>query len=102
MVDRATEYCIWSHIKPFDYCIQNELNDETFDPENGFYLNRDLDILFNNGDITWGDDGIIMIADRLNNEKKELIKNSNMNKEFLTTERLIYLDFHRKNVFNQD
>lgn len=101
MVDRATEYCIWSHIKPFDYCIKNKLTEQALDPENGFYINRDLDILFNNGDISWDNSGTIMISNSLNEEKKRLLKNSNMNKEFLTSERLVYLDFHRKNVFNQ-
>jgi len=103
MVDRKTKYCNWSHIKDFQYCIDNNLEKEAFDPDNGFYLNRDIDIYFNNGDLTWDDNGIILFADNLSKDEKDKFKNSNsnMNKEFLTPERLVYLEFHQKKIFNQ-
>jgi hypothetical protein len=101
MVDRKTKYCNWSHIKPFKICMDNDLEEEALDPDNGFYLNRDIDIYFNNGDISWDDDGNIIFSDNLSIDEKNKFENSSMNKEFLFPERLVYLEFHRKEIFNQ-
>ena len=101
MVDGVTKYCNWSHIKPFKYCMDNNLEEEALDPDNGLYINRDLDILFNNGEISWNDDGTILFEKNFPEDKRNKLKDDNIKKEFLTPERLKYLNFHRKkNGFN--
>ena len=100
MIDGVTEYCIGSHLKPFQYCLDLDLDDEAFDSDNGLYVNRDLDINIDKGKITWTNDGKILFSDNFPKEKIDTYKNSTIPEKYLTPERLKYLEFHRKEIFN--
>ena len=84
-----------SHIKP--YIKSNE--DEKYDPDNGLLLSRNMDILFDQGYISFKNTGEIKVSSRI---PKELIKHLSMyklNMVYLNKKRLKYLEYHRKKVF---
>ena len=87
-----------SHIKPWKNCD----NKECIDPENGLLLKPDNDFLFDQGYISFDDDGNIIFSKYLSeqdiqefhlSEKIKIKKvSSNMKK---------YLNYHRKEIFKR-
>ncbi len=86
-----------SHIKPF--IKSNDF--EAYDPNNGFLLSRNFDILFDLGYITFDNNGKILCSNKLENDVVDYISNYQLNPLFLNEERLKYLDFHREKVFKE-
>jgi hypothetical protein len=86
-----------SHIKPFIISDENE----AYDPNNGLLLSRNFDILFDQGYITFNEDGNIICSKELNQDVVNHILNYKLNSSFINEKRLAYLCFHRKNIFRQ-
>ncbi len=98
MVEKLTyPVLIASHIKPF--AISNEF--ESYDPNNGFLLSRNIDALFDLGYITFENDGKIKFSDKLSNDVIKFVSNYKLENIFLNEKRLEYLEFHRNEVFNK-
>lgn len=88
---------IASHIKPYIQCDESE----KFDGSNGILLSRTMDQLFDQGWITFDDDGTIIVNPNLQDDLKKYLANKNLNKKYLAdSRRLYYLKYHRNNVFN--
>ena len=86
-----------SHIKPFI-----DSNDfEAYDSNNGLLLSRNMDILFDQGDITFKKSGNIVCSSRLNDDLVKHLKNYTLPRVFLSECRLKYLKYHRKNIFKK-
>lgn len=86
---------IASHIKPWSASEP----DEKLDVDNGFLMCPNHDLLFDEGWITFSDEGKIIIADRLlKNDRIALNVNDNMN-ILLTDKNKKYLKYHRNVVF---
>jgi len=83
-----------SHIKPF--IDSNE--DEAYDANNGLLLSRNMDILFDQGYISFDDNGVIIYANELGEDVKIHLNNYQLDKIFLNNDRLLYMDYHRKNI----
>ena len=50
------QHCINSHIYRYEWCVDKQTNDiweQAYDPDNGLYISKDVDIRFNNGEITF-------------------------------------------------
>lgn len=89
---------IASHIKPW---AESE-PEEKLDVNNGFLMCPNHDKLFDKGYITFGNDGKIIISDKLTEEDKIFLNvDSKMYIEKLTNGNKKYLEFHRKNVFDR-
>jgi len=86
---------IASHIKPFIYSEGNE----AYDPNNGLLLSRNMDVLFDQGYISFEDNGNIILSDRLKDDVVTSLKNLTLDDIFINNERLGYLDYHRKQIF---
>lgn len=88
---------IASHIKPYSHSD----SEEAFDGNNGLLLSRNADILFDQGYITFLDDGSILITSspKISNGLKERISNYSLDPELLTSARRRYLDYHRNHIF---
>ena len=84
-----------SHIKPF---INSESN-EAYDANNGLLLSRNMDILFDQGYISFYDDGRLILSQLLKKELQEHLLTFILNSVFLHEERLKYLRYHRENIF---
>ncbi len=84
-----------SHIKPWAASGP----DERLDPDNGFLLCPNHDKLFDQGFISFDDDGRIMISKLLNNAERVLMNVSSDIKIQLTEQNKKYLAYHRVHVF---
>lgn len=83
-----------SHIKPF--IISEE--DEAYDPNNWLLLSRNIDILFDQGYISFSNEWKIIYWERLSNNVKFFLQDYTLDSYFLNEKRSEYLKFHRDNV----
>ena len=85
-----------SHIKPWKYSDNNE----KLDRYNGLLLSPHIDHLFDQGFISFNDEGFMMVSTQLEIEvlDKWLI-DPNLNVGMFTLEQCQYLRFHRENIF---
>jgi len=86
-----------SHIKPF--IDSSEI--EAYDANNGLLLSRNMDILFDQGYITFSDTGALISSYILEEDVKIHLQNYNLDKMFINYERIQYLHYHRKNIFKE-
>jgi len=86
-----------SHIKPF---VQSDEN-EAYDSNNGLLLSRNIDILFDQGYISFNDNGTIIYSSELNEDVREHLEKYTLGSEFLNENRLKYFSYHRSNVLRK-
>lgn len=86
-----------SHIKPF---IKSN-NEEAYDPNNGLLLSRNMDILFDQGYISFNDDGTIIYSPKLTKDVTKHLNNYKLDNIFINENRIQYFDYHRNNVFKK-
>lgn len=86
---------IASHIKPYAKCAANE----QFDKNNGLLLSKNMDSLFDNGYITFDDNGNILTSSKLNSDVIDYIKQFHLDSSIYNMERKKYMEYHRKYVF---
>jgi putative restriction endonuclease len=85
-----------SHIKPW----AESTNEERLDEFNGLLLTANLDALFDKGLISFLDDGTMIKSDELGSSDIALLFDSWADKKIdLTSEHMVYLKYHRSNVF---
>lgn len=87
---------IASHIKPYRDCNESE----QFDKDNGLLLSKSIDQLFDQGWISFKDDGSIILNENLDERLKEVLATKSINRLMLNEKRVQYLNYHRTNVFN--
>jgi len=83
-----------SHIKPFILSDEKE----AYDSNNGLLLSRNIDILFDQGYISFLDNGEILCSETLADELKEHLASYVLDTVFFNEERLQYLRYHRENI----
>jgi len=81
-----------SHIWAYRMCDE----DAEYDPNNGLLLAEDTDYYFDNGIISFSDDGTVLMKNDLDIEWKKIFKEMKLNKKFLNTGRKDFLKTHRK------
>jgi hypothetical protein len=81
-----------SHIKPWRDCS----NSERLDPFNGFPLNTTLDAAFDQGYISFADDGRILISEALQGHTESVGIDSSMSLKKVDERHLEYLAWHRR------
>lgn len=86
---------IASHIKPYRVCDENE----QFDKENGLLLSKNMDSLFDNGYITFDDDGTIIPSNKLDKDVAKHLENFKLDSIIYTQKRRNYMQYHREHVF---
>jgi putative restriction endonuclease len=86
---------IASHIKPWRHSTDRE----RLDPFNGLLLMPNLDRVFDAGLVTFSEDGLIKISEKLI-EPKKLGINDDM-RISLTSEHQLYMNFHRSEIYNK-
>jgi putative restriction endonuclease len=85
-----------SHIKPWRLCNNNQ---ERLDGYNGFLLAPHIDHLFDQGYISFANDGTLLLSPRIDHleyEKLGIRTDSVINVGTFTTQQQQYLDYHRK------
>lgn len=86
-----------SHIKPF---IQSNDN-EAYDPNNGLLLSRNMDILFDQGYISFDNYGKIIYSPQLNQDVTEHLDNYILDSIFINDDRIEYFNYHRNYIFKK-
>ena len=93
---------IASHIKPYQTCINEDKLDEALDYLNGLSLSPTYDKLFDQGYITFMDDGGLVCGTQLSSytwEKLNINPNAQNIMRIYPEHRESYLDYHRQYVF---
>jgi predicted restriction endonuclease len=96
---------IASHIKPYSVCIKEGRMDQAVDFLNGLTLTPTYDKLFDQGYITFKDNGDLVCGTLLSSytwERLNINPNAKNNLRIYPEERQEYLDYHRKFVFQDD
>ena len=93
---------IASHIKPYNICIKENNEDEALDYLNGLTLAPTYDRLFDQGYITFLDDGTLICGTQLSPytwSRVNLNPNAKNKMRIYPEKREKYLAYHRNNVF---
>lgn len=96
---------IASHIKPYRVCIKEGREDQAIDYLNGLSLTPTYDKLFDQGYITFRDNGDLVCGTLLSAytwERLNINPNAKNNLRIYLEDRNEYLDYHRKYVFQDD
>jgi len=94
---RTPELLMVSHIKPWSLC---ETPKEKLDLYNALLLNVALDRAFDQGLITFDDDGLLLMSEKWNwDEANVLGIYKNMKLRHIEDEHRWYLQYHRKEIF---
>lgn len=91
-------FMVASHIKPWRDCD----NEECIDADNGLLLTPNYDFLFDQGYISFNDDGTVLISDSLSeNDSKEFCFNMDIKIKNVSEKMKGYLEYHRNNIFKK-
>jgi predicted restriction endonuclease len=94
-----------SHIKPYKKCEEEGRLDEAEDPMNGLTLSPTYDRLFDNGYITFKDNGELICGTQFNNytwSKLNINPNSKLILNIYPKGREKYLEYHRNEIFKDN
>lgn len=86
---------IASHIKPCADCLKECREDQAYDVNNGLLLSPTADSYFDKNDITFDDNGKIIIGKRVDESVKADLEKFSLDKEVLNNSRKEYLANHR-------
>ena len=100
----AQKGLVCSHIKDHKVCMDEGKIDEAYDYNNSLLLSPDIDAYFDKYDISFKDDGTILLNEYeiLDSDILSMLSYYKLDKELLTPERLKYLEWHRKKFKNKD
>jgi len=96
---------IASHIKPYSICISENNQKEASDYLNGLALSPTYDKLFDQGYITFSDNGELICGTQLTPytwEKLNINPNAKNKMRIYPEDREVYLKYHREYVFQDD
>ncbi len=88
---------IASHIKPYKVCTAVE----EFDNENGLLLSKNMDYLFDQGYITFDEDGNVIASVQLETDVAAYVKSFCLDSIVYTSKRKAYMEYHRTYVFRK-
>ncbi|MBP3853216.1 MAG: HNH endonuclease [Erysipelotrichaceae bacterium] len=88
---------IASHIKPFRDCAHLY---EAACHDNGLLLCRNHDILFDQGYISFDDEGKVLVHEEIAHEK-DLYRIKDLDPVYMSEQRKLFLDYHRKHIFKK-
>ena len=90
-----------SHIKPCHVCLEELNTTEAYDYNNGLLIQQNIDAYFDKFDLSFNDDGTMLIASNVDKNIAEKYCKYTLDKEILTPERLKYLSYHRNRFFEK-
>ena len=90
-----------SHIKPCHVCLEEHNTTEAYDYNNGLLIQQNIDAYFDKFDLSFNDDGTMLIGSNVDKNIAEKYCKYTLDKEILTPERLKYLSYHRNKFFEK-
>lgn len=91
-----------SHIKPCHICLEELKTNEAYDYNNGILIQQNIDAYFDKFDISFNDDGTMLIGSNVDKNIAQKYSKYTLDKEILTPERLKYLSYHRNRFFEKN
>lgn len=88
---------IASHIKPF----RDALGTEEYDVNNGLLLSKNIDCLFDQGFITFANNGKLILSKFLKQDVVAFLQRYSLDKKLMTDKRKEYLIYHRTKIFKK-
>lgn len=93
-----------SHIVPFNECEHLGHKEWEYDGDNGLLLSPNIDAYFDKHDISFSDDGNILVPENdvvVRREVKELLRQYRLDSEILNERRLFFIRMHREKFQNK-
>ncbi|MDO4967376.1 MAG: HNH endonuclease signature motif containing protein [Candidatus Saccharibacteria bacterium] len=90
-----------SHIKPSAVCIKEGSEDAAYDVNNGLLLNQNADQYFDNFEITFDDDGKIIVGPKVSSAVAEEYNDVSLDKKVMNESRVAYMQYHRKVFYDR-
>lgn len=90
------KFLIASHIKPCVDCLKENREDQAYDVNNGLLLSPTVDSYFDKKDITFADDGHIIIGKEVAESIKADFEQYQLDEKILNNQRKKYLEYHRR------
>lgn len=87
---------IASHIKPCKDCLKEGREDQAYDVNNGLLLSPTVDSYFDKKDITFADNGHIIVGREVAESVKEDFEQYKLDKKVINRKRKRYLEYHRR------
>lgn len=91
---------IASHIKPCIDCLKEHREDQAYDVNNGLLLSPTADSYFDKKDISFSDEGTVLIGKNVAGAVRTDFEKMSLDKSVLTEQRKEYLKYHRR-LFEQ-
>lgn len=91
---------IASHIKPCADCLKERREDQAYDVNNGLLLSPMADSYFDKKDISFSDDGTVLIGKDVADAVRSDFEKLRLDEKVLNERRKIYLQYHRR-LFEQ-
>ena len=88
---------IASHIKPY----KSSNSEEAFDVNNGLLLSKNTDSLFDLGYMSFDTEGKILPSKVLDSDMVQYLSQFRLIPEFMNTQRMEYMVYHREHVFEK-
>ncbi|MFC1481085.1 HNH endonuclease [Candidatus Neomarinimicrobiota bacterium] len=86
-----------SHAKPW----KDSTNEERLNPCNGLLLSPAMNVAFDQGYISFEDDGSILISERLSSDDADIMGiGSGLRLNHIREEHIPFLKYHRENIYN--
>lgn len=93
---RPYKFLIASHIKPCVDCLKEDREDQAYDINNGLLLSPTVDSYFDKRDITFTDEGKIVVGSGVADSVRMEFERYSLDKSILNDTRKKYLSYHRK------
>lgn len=91
-----------SHIKPKQLCVDEGNEEQAYDVNNGLLLSPNTDQYFDKFDISFRDDGSILIGKAVEHEIKIELERMSLDEKVLNEQRKRYLAYHRTRFFEKN
>lgn len=91
-----------SHIKPKQLCVDEGNEEQAYDVNNGILLSPNTDQYFDKFDISFADNGEILIGNGVAPEIQIELQTMKLGEEVLTKQRKRYLAYHRARFFEKN
>lgn len=92
---KAYKSLIASHIKPCADCLKENREDEAYDVDNGLLLSPTVDSYFDKNDISFTNDGKILIGKAVDDTVRVDLEKLSLDEKVLNENRKRYLEYHR-------
>lgn len=91
-----------SHIKPKQLCVDEGNEQQAYDVNNALLLSPNVDQYFDKFDISFADNGSVLIGTNVSNEVRAEFEKMQLDNKVLNDERREYLKYHRDRFYKRN